>query len=254
MYTVVTGFFDIERDNWEHFKIPLISQVSHFHNMLQLKAPMIIFCEQKYVNFVSVTRKTVPFDTQIIPTEIFELYMYRYKRVLEEIQKDPNYAKDHPNPNCPEIAIPSYSLIVNSKLDLLYKGSLMAKTEYCCWLDPTYTNGTINIGDLRWNPALLYNTSNKISMIGLKPISFMKSENPKEFSNQYVDLISGGFIFGNKEAIELIHTKYYEIVADMLNTHKIKEGDQFHWTFVAKRNPELVNLIPGGLSGAFDLC
>ena len=91
-------------------------------------------------------------------------------------------------------------------------------------------------------------------MIGLKPISFMKSENPKEFSNQYVDLISGGFIFGNKEAIELIHAKYYEIVADMLNTHKIKEGDQFHWTFVAKRNPELVNLIPGGLSGAFDLC
>lgn len=254
MYTVVTGFFDIGRENWKHFQRPLTSYLSYFHNLLQLRAPMIIFCENKFVDFVSTSRRLIPFDTKIIPTEIFELFMYRYKTVLEDIQKDPNYAKDHPNPTCPEIAIPNYSLVVNSKLDLLYKGSLLAKTEYCCWLDAGYTHGTKDISLIRWNPSLLYNTKDKISMIGLKPLALMKSEDPKEFSDQYIDLINGGFIFGSKEAIEKIYKKYYTIVHEMLTTHKIKEDDQFHWTFVAKRHPKLMNIIPGDWYSAFDLC
>jgi protein YibB len=254
MYTVVTGLFDIGRERWEHFQRPMSSYLWYFHNMLQFKAPMIIFCEQKFVDFVSTARRLVPFDTQIISTEIVELYMYRYKRVLGDIQKDPNYGKDHPNPTCPEIAIPDYSLVVNSKLDLLYKGSLIAKTEYCCWFDAGYTHGTIDISQIEWNPSLLYSTKDKLTMIGLKPLSFMKSEDPKEFSDQYIDLISGGFMFGNKGAIEKAHKKFYIIVHEMLMKHKIKDDDQFHWTFVAKRYPKLMNLVPGGWYSAFDLC
>jgi protein YibB len=252
MYTVITGLFDIGRGEWSAYRRPIEHYVYYFANVLSLKAPMVIFCEEKFVDIANRVRKTIPFKTTVIPTKIEDLYMNKYKDLLFEIQKDPNYAKNHPHTSCPEIAIPMYSLVVNSKLDLLFKGSKYSDTDYCIWLDGGYTHGKIDISKINWDPKSLFEIKDKISIIELRPITDMVTD-PTGFSNQYIDIINGGFFGGHKDTIEKARNKYYEIVDEFLNVHRIKEDDQYYWTFFAHRFPEMINFIKGSWYDAFKI-
>jgi uncharacterized protein HtrL/YibB-like len=253
MFTIITGLFDIGRENWDSYKRPIKEYINYFINVLQLKFPMVIFCEEQFVKIASDNRNNIPYDTVIIPTKIDNLYMHRYAHLLHEIQHDPNYGKNHPNRSCPEIAVPMYSLVVNSKLDLLLKGAKYARTEYCMWLDAGYTHGKINLSDINWNPISLLDEKDKISMILLQSMNLMTTTDPTGFSNAYVDIIGGGFIGGYKNTINKIHAIYYDLVHEFLTIHRIKEDDQYYWTFLTARYPELMNLIPGGWYGALDI-
>lgn len=253
MYTVVTGLFDIGRGEWQEYRRPIEYYIKFFANVLSLRAPMVIFCEEKFVQLVNNIRNNIQFETTVIPTKLEDLCMYKYKDLLFEIQKDPTYGKNHPHPVCPEIAIPLYSLVVSSKPDLLYQGTKYAKTDYCIWLDGGYTHGSVDISKINWNPKSLYEVKDKISLIGLRPMSDMKTVDPVGFSNQYIDIINGGFFGGYKNIIEQARNKYYEIIDEMLTIHKMKEDDQYYWTFFAYRYPEMVNLIPGSWYDAFNI-
>lgn len=253
MYTIVSGLFDIGRGNWDNYRRPISHYLHYFKNLLKIKADIVIFCEPDFVELVQTTRKEIPFKTTVIPTTIEELYMHKHKELLFEIQQDPNYGKGHPHPVCPEIAIPMYSLVVCSKLDLLYRGTKYADTDYCIWLDAGYTHGTIDISNLNWNPTSLYEIKDKVSLISLRSMSEMKTDDPVGFSNQYIDIISGGFIAGTKESIEKVRNQYYEILEELLIKHRVKEDDQYYWTFLVHRHPQMINLIPGGWYGGFDI-
>lgn len=253
MYTVVTGLFDIGRGEWSSYRRPITNYMNYFANVLKLQAPMVVFCEEKFVPLVNFVRKTVPFDTTVIGTKIEELHMHKYKDLLFEIQKDPNYGKGHPQPVCPEIAIPMYSLVVSSKPDLLYRGCQYAKTDYCIWLDGGYTHGSIDISKIDWNPKSLYEIKDKISIIGLRPMSDMATSDPVGFSNQYIDIINGGFFGGHKDTIKTVRDKFYEVVDELLTVHRMKEDDQYYWTFVAHKYPELVHFVPGSWYDAFKI-
>lgn len=253
MYTVVTGLFDIGRGEWNAFRRPLAYYMNYFSNVLRLQAPMVIFCEDKFVKLAEYVRKSIPFETTIIPTKLEELQMYQYINLLHEIQKDPNYGKGHPNPKCPEIAVPLYSLVVASKPDLLYRGTKYAKTDYCIWLDGGYTHCNVDISKVIWNPKSLYEVKDKITIIGLRPINDMVSDDPVAFSNQYIDIVNGGFFGGHKDTIERVRNKYYEIVDELLTKHRMKEDDQYYWTFLAHRNPEMINFVSGSWYDAFKI-
>lgn len=253
MYTVVTGLFDIGRGNWTTYRRPIQYYMHFFANVLSLRAPMIVFCEPQFVPLVQSVRKNIPFDTQTFETKLEDLYMHKYKDLLFEIQKDPQYGKTHPHPVCPEIAVPLYSLVVASKPDLLYKGSKYAKTDYCIWLDGGYTHGSIDISKINWNPSSLYRVKDKISIIGLRPMSDMITDDPVGFSNQYIDIVNGGFFGGYKDTIEQVRNKFYEIVHEMLTIHRMKEDDQYYWTFLAHRHPEMINFVNGSWYDAFKI-
>jgi hypothetical protein len=253
MYTVVTGLFDIGRGSWNAYRRPVEQYMMYFANVLRLQAPMVIFCEPKFVNLAKQVRKSIQYETTVIPTKLEELEMYKYKDLLFEIQKDPNYGKGHPHPVCPEIAIPLYSLVVCSKPDLLYRGTKYAKTEYCIWLDGGYTHGSIDISKIHWDPTSLYDIKDKISIIGLRPMSDMATDDPVGFSYQYIDIVNGGFFGGYKDTIEKVRNKYYEIVHEFLTIHRMKEDDQYYWTFLAHRHPEMINFINGSWYDAFKI-
>ena len=253
MYTVVTGLFDIGRGDWNAYRRPIEHYMNYFSNVLRIQAPIVVFCEERFIKLAQLIRKGIPFETTIIPTKIEDLYMYKYKDLLFDIQKDPNYGKGHPHPVCPEIAIPLYSLVVASKPDLLYRGCQYAKTDYCIWLDGGYTHGNVDIGKVQWNPTSLYSVKDKISIIGLRPITDMATDDPVGFSNQYIDIVNGGFFGGYKDTIERMRTKYYEVVDELLTVHRMKEDDQYYWTFFARRYPEMVNFISGSWYDAFKI-
>jgi protein YibB len=253
MYTIVTGLFDIGRGEWCNYRRPIEHYMYFFANVLRLKAPMVIFCEEKFINLVNHIRNSMTFETTVIKTNLTDLYMNKYKDLLFEIQNDPDYGKEHPHPVCPEIAIPMYSLVVSSKPDLLYQGTKYAKTDYCIWLDGGYTHGSIDISKIEWNPTSLFNIKDKISIIGLRPMSDMATSDPVGFSNQYIDIINGGFFGGHKNTIEKVRNKYYQIVDEMLTKYRVKEDDQYYWTFLAYKHPEMINFIHGSWYDAFKI-
>lgn len=253
MYTVVTGLFDIGRGNWNAYRRPIEHYMVFFTNVLRLKAPMVVFCESRFISLVNQVRSKIPFETTVIATKLEDLYMHKYKDLLFEIQNDPSYGKGHPHPVCPEIAIPMYSLVTVSKPDLLRRGANYAKTDYCIWLDGGYTHSNIDISKLNWTPTSLYEQKDKISIINLRPMNDMATHDPVGFSNQYIDIINGGFFGGHKATIEKVVAKYYEIVDEYLVTHRVKEDDQYYWTFLAYKHPEMINLIHGGWYDAFTI-
>ena len=66
MYTVVTGLFDIGRGNWNAYRRPIQHYLQYFYNLLQLKAPMVIFCEKTFVDFVKKCRSHMNYKTTVI--------------------------------------------------------------------------------------------------------------------------------------------------------------------------------------------
>lgn len=243
--TVVTGFFDIRRDLWKAFQRNEANYMVFFRNILRLDVDMVIFTEEKYINFVDACRSAVKGrKTTIVETDLEDLYMYKHKQLLLDIQRDPDYITSHPKPMAPEISQPYYNLVVCSKFDLLARGCQYAQTDMCVWFDAGYAHGTIDTSQLKWNPVSLLSVRDKISIIMLKPLE-QADPDPRKFFAQYIDIINGGFIAGYKDTIAKVRDMYYELIDDLLINQRIKDDDQFYWTVLAQRHPEVMNLIPG---------
>lgn len=252
-FTVVTGFFDIGRGEWDRYNRKLEEYFIYFENTLKLKVNMVIFIESKHYEFVKDIRDTIlNVRTIICKMEIEELYMYQHLDRITDIQNSPNFALNHPNPTAPEICKPLYNVVVCNKMDFLQKATEIDKeSQYFIWLDAGYTHGNINMSVLHWNPTNLFECKDKICMICLQDISRV-SDDPKEFFEQYKDVIIGGFISGYRDTISKVRDMYYDLVEELYDL-EIKDDDQYYSTMLAKRNPELYQLYWGRWYDAFIL-
>lgn len=252
MFTVVTGFFDIGRGEWEHYNRKIEEYLKHFRNLLSLKVNMVIFTEPNFVELVEDVRKDVNCRTNIVTTELSQLYMYEHLEKIKSIQNDPNFAVGHPNPVSPEISKPLYNVVVCSKMDLLFRATVIdTESEYFIWLDAGYTHGTIDMSLLEWNPTSLFKHKDTLSMICLQSMDLV-GDDPKEFFLKYVDVISGGFFGAYRDVVKKVRDLYYDLVVELFELG-LKDDDQFYHTILAKRRPELFNLIRGGWYGAIDI-
>lgn len=249
MFTVVTGFFDIGRGEWQHYTRKLDSYLRYFANMLSLKVNMIIFIEPKFVNFVESNRNYTNYKTIIIPTDITNLHMYQYLERITEIQNKPEYSTGHPNVTAPEICQPLYNVVTCSKMHLLAEATKIdTESDYFIWLDAGYTHNTMDLSILDWNPTCLFEHSDKFSVITLQSLA-AASEDPREFFLQYIDVLIGGFMGGYRDTINKIKDLYYDLVLEMFELD-LKDDDQFYNTILAKRHPELFNVIQSTWYGA----
>lgn len=249
MFTVVTGFFDIGRGEWDSYKRNLDEYLRHFKNMLSLKVNMIIFIDSIHFDFVKNIRDNIMCKTTIIVLKPSDLYMYQYIDRITEIQNSPNYAIGHPNVRAPEICRPMYNVVTCSKMDLMYKATLFEKnSEYFIWLDAGYTHSTIDLSELNWNPTRLFEYHDKLCVIALQSLDIAKDD-PKEFFLQYIDVLIGGFFGGYRDTILQVRDLYYNLVLEMFDIG-IKDDDQFYNTILAKRYPELFKIFIDNWYGA----
>lgn len=251
-HTIVTGLFDIKRGEWHDFRRSTESYLIYFANVLAMQCPMVIFCEAHFAPLVHCVRQKVPYTTTVIEKTVEDLYMAKYRSLLEEIQADPAYGRDHPDKICPEMSHPLYNLVVCSKLDLLKEGSKLASTDYCIWLDAGYTHAKINLSTIDWRPAAFYAHPQRISLIQLRPLEDAAPE-PLAFSNQYIDIIGGACIAGGREIIDHVHGLFYTLVDNLLTKERLKEDDQFYWTLLVREHRELFNLLRGSWFTAITL-
>lgn len=249
MFTVVTGFFDIGRGEWDSYKRNLDEYLRHFKNMLSLKVNMIIFIHSIHFDFVKNIRDNILCKTTIVVLKSSDLYMYKYIDRITEIQNSPNYAIGHPNVRAPEICRPMYNVVTCSKMDLMYKATLFEKnSDYFIWLDAGYTHSTIDLSKLNWNPTRLFEHRDKLCVIALQSLDVAKDD-PKEFFLQYIDVLIGGFFGGYRDTILQVRDLYYDLVLEMFDIG-IKDDDQFYNTILAKRHPELFKIFIDNWYGA----
>lgn len=248
-FTIITAFFDIGRGDWSHhYKRSTDEYLASIRNVCHLDIDMVFFTEEQFAQIISEFRKNNPARTTIVIEKFEDIQSYKYLPELTWICQQP---KDHPMPECPEISNPKYSILMTSKIDFMLQGSQYAHTDYIIWLDAGYTHNKRDLSNLDWNPMSLLNHLDKISVICLRNLDDASSD-PKTFSSQYIDVVTGGFIGMTKNTLISFYPLYYQFVEDIIYNHHIMEDDQFFMVLLIKKYPELFNVIPGGWFSALD--
>lgn len=252
MFTVVTGFFDIGRGEWQNYNRKIDEYLKNFENLLRLNVNMIIYIERQYTEFVHNIREDIPKKTTIITSKITDLYMYKYLTKIKEIQANPLYSIGHPNPSAPEICKPLYNIVTCSKMDMVAQATNYDhESDYFIWLDAGYTHSTVDLSKLDWNPTTLFEHKKKLAVIALCPLHDA-SDDPLTFFNQYKDVLIGGFFGGYRDTIKTVRYMYYQLVDEIFDKYSLKDDDQFYNTLLAKRNPELFQIYYSFWYGAMD--
>jgi hypothetical protein len=243
-FVIVTGFFDIGRDKWNSFRRTPENYYYYILNFMQIRAPLIFFTEERFIPMFSVIRKTLPEPTVFVPMTLENLPASKYFKDFAELSSDKRYLEMHPNPQAPEVCQPLYNIVTNSKIDLMYFSSKLVEAEIYIWIDAGYTHGKKDLKNFFYYPSSLFKFKDKVSIIQLKELSFA-NPNPIEFFKQYIDILAGGFFAMGREIIEKVREKYFALLEQILKDFRIKDDDQYYWTLLYFKEPELFNLIKG---------
>ncbi|KHN83244.1 hypothetical protein Tcan_11114 [Toxocara canis] len=173
-FTVVTALLDIGRGQWWEYRRPLNSYYKYLDNILELRVNLMIFVDQKTVDYIHQRRKQFRLEhlTRVIPMRLTELPLHQYIGLIEQIidyeqnGNGWNPAWDQSMKVHPEAKSAAYDVLVNSKSFFLYNASIENPfmTEKFVWLDAGYGHGNRAIfpPDFYWNPFL---PQDKISLI-----------------------------------------------------------------------------------------
>lgn len=241
MVTVVTGLFNIGRDEWDNqYQRTFEQYLDYFSKVLEVKANMVIFTEQEHLALIKDIRGKMRFKTYIIPTSITDLYMFQHLNRILQIQNSPTYAEGHPNPSAPEISKPLYNVVVCNKMDFMSRAVEMVESDYYVWFDAGFSHGKIDFSTIELDMSKFINKPDKMTMISLQSLDAGKDD-PRDFFLQYKDVVIGGVFGGTKEVIRRVRDLYYDLIEELFSK-EIKDDDQFYNTILAKRHPELFNI------------
>ena len=244
MSTIVTGFWDIGRDNWNNkYKRDVSYYLNNGKKVLSVTNNMVIFIDPKFETFVKEQRKGKESNTLIIPMEFDELYMNKFPK-LKDVINDDNWKKSLRKQDNPITNI-KYITITLSKLSLVKKAIELNpfNSTHFCWLD----YGCSFIPDNFVNKQIFNNIPDKIKFLKL-------SNFPKNIPYYYEDRLNwykflfqkiGGTVFtGSIEYFKLFNTEFENEVKYCLDNNTIAQEESIFYTVTVK-NPDLFTFYEG---------
>jgi len=134
MYTIVTAFFDINRDNWNKYSRSVDKYFNNAKRIFTLKDNFIVFTQPEFIDRIT---KLCPTNTVIIPLNITDLYWYKHYNVISSIMNSPKFKNWLVNPNCPEVTQPLYDIIMYNKTKFVKQAieSNPFNSSHFVWLD-----------------------------------------------------------------------------------------------------------------------
>lgn len=246
MYSIVTAFFDIDRENWDNiFKRNLNDYLENSKNLFKTPENMIIFVEPKLVDFVKKNRNK-HFPTHIIEINYNELFYSSKEQKIKDIMISKEYTQNLEKGYRPECCIPKYNVIMWSKLELLQKAILLyPEYSHFAWVDfgihkfilkkpekMIYPNGLLD--------KIKIHCRNKVEL-NLNKETFLKSTK---------NVFAGGSITGSKENLSLFKYMFDEEVKYLLNKNLVS-SDQTIFTFIYQKYPWLFELSYGDWNEMF---
>jgi len=227
-FTVVTALINIDRENWQAYSRSWYEYMKFMENVMRMGVPMCIFVEEYMVDFITNSRSKHP-NTKIYTISIKDYVLYSKLDRIKEIQQDQKYKSISTNDPCPEIYIPLYDVVVNNKIDFLYRVSKENpfSTENFVWIDAGYGHSRFLIPEFHKPDLTNYVEKASLNKIVVNTLEDKISSNdPIEFFKDHQDFIDGGLVVGNADTIEKFHKKYYSLI-DNIMEQGIIDDDQY---------------------------
>lgn len=243
-FTIVTALFDIGRSAWNDiYRRDTRLYMYYLSFILRLDCNICIFVEEKFVDFVRECRAGMESRTKIYTIHISSLIMNGYNERMSSIMSSVEYRSNQKDPLCPEVKRPEYNIVVNSKVDLVYRVAMdnPFSTDFFLWMDAGYGHGTLNIlQGFKFYPESFMNKG-KVSILCLKDVSLISSDY-KTFYEEHIDVVNGGFFCCDRESIERYKAIYYYVVADSLDKG-ITDDDQYIVSMSYTKESELFSVF-----------
>lgn len=248
--TLVTGFWDIYRENWHEYSRPKSMYFNNAKRMLTIKHPLIIFIQPKFVNWVKGNRKQYSDYTIIVPLEITSLHYFNLKDKIKSIMDSESYKKGLADKSVPEVWNPFYDIVIWSKLPLVVRAIKMNpfNSTHFGWIDfGIHTHG---LKDYHLHTKILSNVPNNIRILAIsKPEShdlviekFFKSHKPTLLATVFT---------GSTENIIKFDKMADEVILQAIKLNVV-DCEQSIYAICYLKNPSMFDLYYGNYSDLVD--
>jgi hypothetical protein len=260
MITLVTGLWDIGRDNLlEGWSRSFSYYKEKLKELLNTDNNIIIFGDEEIRQLVVQSGKQ---NIQFIfrTTDWFKNEFYDK---IQEIRQDPDwYNQVGWLKESTQAKLQMYNPLVMSKMFLLHDAKLLDKfnSEYLFWIDAGITN-TVHPGYFTKDKVFekLPKYLNKFHFVCFpyetnSEIHGFKINDMNRYSNDDVNMVArGGFFGGRKEIIGEINTLYYNLLKSSLNENLMGTEESI-FTIMTYLYPNLISyslIESNGLMGTF---
>jgi protein YibB len=251
--TVVTCLYDINRDNWQNYSRSFEKYLNYFKNILSLDMNLVVYTDDVRVEkCVSFFKKP---NIKIIKKQFKDLKKYKDYDSISKIMNDDSYKKDLVHGVAPEYCVPEYSILINSKIDLVCEEieRNIFGSEAFLWLDAgmkadkflleqkykKFPNEKINLFDAA-----------KFTIL-CRSIPQVEDLNINVFYKSHINRLAAGIMFGNGEIYKDIKTHFDAEYYNAIDKNLI-DSEQSILTVVYLKNKEKFNLYYGDWYALFD--
>ncbi|CAI2353180.1 unnamed protein product [Caenorhabditis sp. 36 PRJEB53466] len=261
--TLVTGFLDIGRGEWDIYRRPLETYHQFMETLLTLQNNFVVFTDESSYDFVIKTRTKLKLmdRTKVYKITLNDLPLYGYineaKKIIDDELKNETFYRtvaDLDMRTHPESISAEYNIVVNSKTHFLHNVTMENPfdSEHFVWLDAGYGHANENHFpySYHWRPAL---PDGKISLIKVTPYFDTVSDyDLKRLYRKNVALLSGGFIAGDKHSIGQLHSIIHRKFIQLIYQNHV-DDDQTLLTLAVNSYPHLFHVVLGDWFDAFRL-
>lgn len=244
-FTIVTALVNINRGNWDTiYNRKWQEYLTYMQNILRIDAPMCIYVESETINFVRKCREGYE-NTKIIPVSIVDYELYKDHERIRDIQSKEKYQSMCVEIDCPEVCEPLYCVVVNNKVQFLYKASANNpfSTRFFVWLDAGYGHNKFYIPPKHsWSPDKYLQLASEDRIVINTLSDKVSSEDCIQFFKDHQDFMDGGMVVGTKHAIELLYNIYYNLIEEIMEKD-IVDDDQYFMTMTYTRDKNLFKLV-----------
>lgn len=246
--TIVTAFFDIDRDKWKVFPRDINEYFEYFERMCKLHNQIIVFTELKFKEKIEEIKNRTKKDLIIFYEDIFE----RNQNLLDRISKVQNseqFKNGLTVPFCPEYWEPRYVLVNFLKSYFVCQAIDRVKniSDTVAWIDFGYLRTEEALPDnLNWQ----YNFTDKIHLLYRKPITDNISiVNAIKTNDVY---IFGSPIISNKRKWKKFNGYMNFIMETVLNNNLIDDDQGLHLIcYLTYRDDFELHYVEPGSLGPF---
>lgn len=244
---IVTALFDIGRDKWENFTASYGGYMDWMERLLSIKAPMVIFTEEKFKDRILEMRKKYHDETELVlDTKENLLATQLHSQKLWNVMESDDF-KQKIHFEVPEMTKPWYNIMMFNKMWWLLQGVGKIKGTHYIWTDAACYREDIKDFNHEWPD---------VNKLGDKPIFFshhenISIENRDDHILSQMRFIQGGSFVVPVERIEELGMKVYHIIDGFLDRGLIGSDEKI-FDFLYLDNKETIDIIQCGWREYFD--
>ena len=257
-YTIVTALYDLGRSGWKGFERPFEAYKEWLKYTLSIDSPMVIYVDEKDVEFVKMHREKYADKTRIIAKSFNELATnVRWGNRIREVMSSEDFLKDQKVPNHPEICVPDYNILMHEKAQFMMESAEQNyfNTDHFIWLDA----GVAHINSRNDVPGKVFPSSkkaramadDKLHLIYIDEIRQEDLDLEKFYKGHNVRVIGTSW-GGHRLAIKEFVHEYEKLMEESLEKN-LMDQDQSFLTICTARRRDLVKMHKGTWQDAINL-